>query len=135
MADNLPDAIENILLDALLRGGAITGLGTTSVIKAKLLTAMGGTPEANAGTELGASGGYSTGGATITFGSAAASGSIANTVACTWTNMPVATIVGLELWSTGTPARLWYGTLSASKTTASGDTFEFAIGDVTCTLA
>jgi hypothetical protein len=133
MADNLPDAIENILLDALLRGGAITGLGTTSTIKAKLMTAVG--TDSSNGTELGASGGYSTGGATITFGSAAASGSIANTAACTWTNMPAATITSLELWSTGTPARLWWGTLSASKTTASGDTFEFAIGDVTCTLA
>jgi hypothetical protein len=133
MADNLPDAIENILLDALLRGGAVTGLGTTTTIKAKLMTANG-TDSAN-GTELGTSGGYTAGGATITFGSAAASGSISNTVACTWTNMPVATITGLELWSTGTPARLWYGPLAASKTTASGDTFEFAIGAVTCTLS
>jgi len=133
MADNLPDAIENILLDALLRGGAITGLGTTSTIKAKLMTANG-SDSAN-GTELGTSGGYTAGGATITFGSAASGGSIANTVACTWTNMPATTIVGLELWSTGTPARLWWGALSSSKTVASGDTFEFAIGDVTCTLA
>jgi len=133
MADNLPDAIENILLDALLRGGAITGLGTTSVIKAKLMTANG-TDAAN-GTELAGSAGYTTGGATITFGSAAAAGSIANTVACTWTNMPACTVVGLELWSTGSPARLWWGPLSSSKVVAAGDTFEFAIGDVTCTLA
>lgn len=133
MADNLPDAIENILLDALLRGGAITGLGTTSTIKARLMTANG--TDSSNGTELGTSGGYTAGGATITFGSAAASGSISNTVACTWTNMPAATIVGLELWSTGTAARLWWGALSSSKVVASGDTFEFAIGDVTCTLA
>lgn len=133
MADNLPDAIENILLDALLRGGAITGLGTTSTIKGKLMTANG-TDSAN-GTELGTSGGYTAGGATVTFGSAAASGTISNTAAVTWTNMPVATILALELWSTGTPARLWYGTLAASKTTASGDTFEFAIGDIDCSIA
>lgn len=133
MADNLPDAIENILLDALLRGGAITGLGTTSTIKSKLMTANG--TDSSNGTELGASGGYATGGATATFGSAAASGTISNTAAVTWTNMPVATIVAMELWSTGTPARLWYGTLAASKTTASGDTFEFAIGDIDCSLA
>jgi hypothetical protein len=133
MADNLPDAVENILLDALLRGGAITGLGTTSLIKARLMTANG--TDSAAGTELGTSGGYTALGATITFGSAAASGSISNTVAVTWTNMPATTVVGVELWSTGTPARLWYGPLSASKTVASGDTFEFAISSVTCTIA
>jgi hypothetical protein len=133
MADNLPDVVENILLDALLRGGAVTGLGTTTTIKAKLMTANGS--DSAAGTELGTSGGYTAGGATITFGSAAASGSISNTVAVTWTNMPATTIVGLELWSTGSAIRLWYGALSASKTTASGDTFEFAIGAVTCTIA
>lgn len=133
MADNLPDAVENILLDALLRGGAITGLGTTSTIKARLMTANG--TDSAAGTELGTSGGYTAGGATITFGSAASGGSISNTAACTWTNMPATTVVGLELWSTGSAIRLWYGSLSSSKTVASGDTFEFAIGDVTCSLA
>lgn len=133
MADNLPDAVENILLDLLLRGGATTGLGTTTTVRARLMTANG--TDSAAGTELGTSGGYTATGQTITFGSAASGGSISNTVACTWTNMPAATITGLEIWSTGTPARLWYGALSASKTVASGDTFEFAIGSVTCTIA
>lgn len=131
MADNLPDTVENALLDLLCRGTAYT---VTTPIKARLMTANG--TDSAAGTELGTSGGYTALGQNITFGNAAASGSIANSVACTWTNMPAATIVGLELWSSdGTPKRLWYGALSASKTTASGDTFEFAIGDVTCTLA
>jgi hypothetical protein len=133
MADNLTDAVENILLDALLRGTAVTGLGTTSLIKGKLITANG--TDSAAGTELGTSGGYTAGGATVTFGSAAASGTISNTDAVTWTNMPVATILSLELWSTGSAIRLWYGTLAASKTTASGDTFEFAIGDIDCSIA
>jgi hypothetical protein len=93
-----------------------------------------GSDSAN-GTELGTSGGYTALGATITFGSAAASGSISNTVAVTWTNMPATTVVGLEIWdSTGTPVRIWWGALAASKTVASGDTFEFAISAVTCTL-
>ena len=131
MADNLPDTVENAILDLLCRGTAYT---VTTPIKARLMTANG--TDSAAGTELGTSGGYTALGQTITFGSAAASGSIANTVACTWTNMPATTIVGLELWSSdGTPKRLWYGALSSSKTVASGDTFEFAIGDVTCTLA
>lgn len=131
MADNLPDTVENAILDLLCRGTAYT---VTTPIKARLMTANG--TDSSNGTELGTSGGYTALGQTITFGSAAASGSISNTVACTWTNMPATTIVGLELWSSdGTPKRLWYGALSSSKTVASGDTFEFAIGDVTCTLA
>jgi len=131
MADNLPDAIENALLNLLLRGTALT---VTTPIKARLMTANG-SDSAN-GTELGTSGGYTAGGATITFGSAASGGTISNTVAVTWTNMPATTIVGLELWdSTGTPVRLWWGALASSKTVASGDTFEFAIGAVTCTIA
>lgn len=131
MSDNLPDSVENALLDLLLRGTAYT---VTTPIKARLMTANG-SDSAN-GTELGTSGGYTAGGATITFGSAAASGSISNTAACTWTNMPATTIVGLELWdSTGTPKRLWWGALASSKTVGAGDTFEFAIGAVVCTLA
>lgn len=131
MADNLPDAIENALLNLLLRGTALT---VVTPIKARLMTANG-SDSAN-GTELGTSGGYTAGGATITFGSAASGGTISNTAAVTWTNMPATTIVGLELWdSTGTPVRLWWGTLASSKTVASGDTFEFAIGAVTCTIA
>lgn len=131
MSDNLPDSVENALLDLLLRGTAYT---VTTPIKARLMTANGS--DSSNGTELGTSGGYTAGGQTITFGTAASGGTIANTAACTWTNMPAATIVGLELWSSdGTPKRLWYGALSSSKTVASGDTFEFAIGDVTCTLA
>lgn len=130
MADNLPDAIENALLNLLLRGTALT---VTTPMKARLMTANG-SDSAN-GTELGTSGGYTAGGATITFGSAAASGTIANTVAVTWTNMPATTVVGLEIWdSTGTPVRIWWGALASSKTVASGDTFEFAIGAVTCTI-
>lgn len=130
MADNLPDAIENAVLNLLLRGTALT---ITTPMKARLMTANG-SDSAN-GTELGTSGGYTAGGATITFGSAASAGSISNTVAVTWTNMPATTIVGLEIWdSTGSPVRIWWGALASSKTVASGDTFEFAISAVTCTL-
>jgi hypothetical protein len=131
MADNLPDTVENALLDLLCRGTAYT---VTTPIKARLMTANGS--DSASGTELGTSGGYTALGATITFGSAAASGTISNTAAVTWTNMPATTVVGLELWSSdGTPKRLWWGALASSKTVASGDTFEFAIGAVVCTLA
>lgn len=131
MADNLPDTVENALLDLLLRGTSYT---VTAPVRARLMTANGS--DSSNGTELGTSGGYTALGQTITFGSAASGGSIANTAACTWTNMPATTVVGLEIWSTdGTPKRLWWGALAASKVVASGDTFEFAIGAVVCTLA
>lgn len=128
---NLPDTVENALLDLLLRGTAYT---VTAPVRARLMTANGS--DAANGTELGTAQGYTALGQAITFGSAAAAGSISNTAVCTWTNMPVATIVGLEIWSTdGTPKRLWWGALAVSRTTASGDIFEFAIGSVVCTLA
>jgi hypothetical protein len=130
MADNLPDTVENALLDLLLRGTAYT---VTAPVNARLMTANGS--DSAAGTELGTSQGYTALGQAITFGTPASGGAISNTAACTWTNMPASTIVGLEIWSTdGTPKRLWWGALSSSKTVASGDTFEFAIGDVDCTL-
>lgn len=131
MADNLPDAIEIAILNLLLRGTALT---VTTPIKCRLMTANGS--DAANGTELGTSGGYTALGATATFGSAAAAGSIANTVAVTWTNMPSTTITGSELWdSTGTPVRLWWGPLAGgSKVVGAGDTFEFAIGAIVCTL-
>ena len=130
MADNLPNTVEDALLDLLLRGTSYT---VTAPVKARLMTANGS--DSSNGTELGTSQGYTALGQTITFGSAASGGSIANTAACTWTNMPASTIVGLELWSSdGTPKRLWYGALAASKSPASGDTFDFAIGAVVCTI-
>jgi len=130
MADNLPNTVEDALLNLLLKGTSYT---VTTPIKARLMTANGS--DSSNGTELGTSGGYTALGQTITFATDSSGGSIANTSACTWTNMPANTIVGLELWSSdGTPKRLWYGPLAANKVVASGDTFDFAIGAVVCTL-
>lgn len=131
MADNLPNATENSLLNLLLRGTAFT---VTTPVRARLMTANG--TDTTSGTELGTSQGYTSGGQDITFGTVASGGSISNTVACAWTNMPASTIVGLEIWSTdATPKRLWWGPLSASKPVSLGDPFEFSIGDVSCSLA
>jgi hypothetical protein len=132
MADNLPDAIENLVLEWLL--SARTATRPTTPLKLRLMTANGS--DAAAGTELGTSGGYTAGGATVVFGTAASAGSIATTADVTWTNMPATTIVGVEVWDTaGTPLRLAYGPLSASKTTNSGDTFTVTTGNLTITLA
>ena len=127
MADNLPDTIENQLLDALV---GTASYSVTTPIKLALMTASGS--DSAAGTDV-------TGGSyarqTISFGSAA-SGQIANSATINFTSMPAATVVGIEIYdSAGTPKRLAYGTLTASKTTASGDTLQFAASAITLSLA
>lgn len=121
----------NKLIDASL--GTTTLTATTTPIRVRLMTANG-SATAN-GTELATSGGYTsgTGAPSVTF-AAASAGSAASNAAVTVTNMPAATIVGIELWdSAGTPVRKWWGALSASKTTNSGDTFTIASGSLTVT--
>jgi len=128
----LVQAHANAILDASLDGGSVTL--STSAIKCRLMTANGSAT--SAGTELSTSGGYTsgTGAPTVTF-AAASSGSKASNAAVRVTNMPAATIVGVELWdSAGTPLRKWWGALSANKTTNSGDTFSIASGSLTASL-
>ena len=127
MADNLPDTIENQLLDALV---GTTSYTVTTPIKLALMTANG--TDSAAGTEV-------TGGSyarqTIAW-STAASGSINNSAIINFTGMPAATVVGIEVYdSAGTPKRLAYGALTANKTVASGDTVQFAISSITLSLA
>ena len=127
MADNLPDIIENQLLDALVGTAAYT---VTGPIKLALVTANGN--DASAGTEV-------TGGSyarqTITFG-AAASGSISNSASISFTGMPAVTVVGIEIYdSAGSPKRLAYGALTSSRTVTAGDTVQFASSAITLSLA
>lgn len=127
MADNLPDIIENQLLDALV---GTTPYTVTTPIKLALVTANGS--DSAAGTEV-------TGGSyarqTITFG-AASSGSISNGSAVTFTGMPACTVVGIEIYdSAGSPKRLAYGPLTASRTVSAGDSVEFATSAVTLSLS
>ena len=127
MADNLPDIIENQLLDALVGTSSYT---VTTPIKLALVTANGS--DSAAGTEV-------TGGSyarqTITFG-AASSGQIANSGAVTFTGMPACTVVGIELYdSAGSPKRLAYGPLTNTRTVSSGDSVEFATSSVTLSLS
>lgn len=127
MADNLPNTIENALLDALVGTAAYS---VTTPIKLALMTTNG--TDAAAGTEV-TGGGYAR--QTITFGPAA-SGQIGNNAVINFTNMPAATVVGIEIYDTAaTPKRLAYGALTASKTTASGDTLQFGANAVTLSLA
>lgn len=118
----------NRLLDATL--GTASYTAPTGPMKVALVTANGSATVA--GTEA-------TGGSyarqTVVFGSASA-GSAANTGLLRWTNLPAATIVGVEIWdSAGTPRRQHYSGLTANKTVAAGDALEIAIGALTVTQA
>lgn len=127
MADNLPDIIENQLLDALVGTSSYT---VTTPIKLALMTANGS--DSAAGTEV-------TGGSyarqTIAF-DAASGGSIDNNAAISFTGMPSCTVVGIEIYdSAGSAKRLAYGPLTASRTVTSGDTVQFASGAITLSLS
>jgi hypothetical protein len=128
----LVQTVANNVVDASVATTTFTA--STAPIRCRLMTANGSATAA--GTELATSGGYTsgTGAPSVTF--AAASGGVANSnSAVTVTNMPATTIVGVELWdSAGSPARKWWGSLTASKTTASGDTFTIASGSLTLTV-
>lgn len=128
MADNLTDTMENLVLTWLFTASAATR--PAGPYKLRLMTANG--TDSSAGTEVSTSGGYTAGGATVTFGTAA-SGQIATNADVTWTNMPAVTIVAVEVWDA--TQRIAYGTLSASKTTTSGDTFTVSSGALTFSLA
>jgi len=127
VADNLPDTIENQLLDALVGTASYT---VTTPIKLALVTANGS--DSAAGTEV-------TGGSyarqTIAF-DAASGGSIDNNAAISFTGMPACTVVGIEIYdSAGSPKRLAYGPLTASRTVTSGDTVQFASSAITLSLS
>ncbi len=125
----LSQAHSNNILDASL--GTASFVATTAPVRCRLMTANGSATAA--GTELATSGGYTSGSGapSVTF-AAASAGSAASNSAVTVTNMPATTITGVEVWdSAGTPVRKWWGALSASKTTNSGDTFTIASGSLT----
>lgn len=112
---SLTNAHGNNVLDASLGTASFTA--TTTPLKCRLMTANGSS--SSAGTEV-TGGSYAS--QTVTFASASGlSASASGTV--TYTGMPAATVVGVELWdSAGSPVRKHWGALSASKTTNSGDT-------------
>jgi hypothetical protein len=117
----------NRLLDATLGTAAYTA--PTGPVKVALMTVAGSSTAA--GTEV-------TGGSyarqSVTFSSASAAAT-ANTGLLRWNNLPACTVVGIELYdSAGTPRRIAFGALSASKTVAAGDSLEIAIGALTASM-
>lgn len=67
---------------------------------------------------------------------AAVSGATSNSADLVFAGMPACTVVGVEIWdSAGTPVRLWYGALSASRTVAAGDELRLIAGALALSLA
>jgi hypothetical protein len=129
---NIDQAHANSLICySLGNNGAGAPVATVGALHFRCMT-TNGTWTAN-GTELPTGGGYvaGTGITPVTF-APVSGGGVSNSAALTQTNMPATTIVGGELWdSASTPARKWFGALSASKIVNAGDTFTVAIGSLT----
>lgn len=129
MADNLTDQAESLLLNW------VHGVGTptrpTTPLKVALMTANGS--DSAAGTEV-TGGSYARQNITLT--SSTGGSGVSNDADILFTAMPACTVVGIEIYdSAGTPVRLWYGALAASKTLAAGDEFKLAAGDVDLAIA
>lgn len=118
---------ENRALDWLM-GTATTA--PTTPLKVALVTANGS--DTAAGTEV-AGGSYARKNLTV---AAAVNGATSNSADLVWTGMPAATVVGVEVWdNAGTPVRLWYGPLAASRTVASGDELRIPAASLTFSLS
>lgn len=124
------------LMDAMLgKNGAY--VAPTTPMRAALTTTA--PTAASPGTEVVNSGGSTYARQDISAATPASStnGAITNSVsAVTYTNMPVATVVGVDVYdSNASPRRAMCGSLSAPKTTAAGDSLSFAIGALSLTMA
>lgn len=127
-------ALVEVEATALLNAsfGKVTYTAAVTPMMLRLMTANGtGT---SAGTQV-SGGSYAPANLTTALGSNAAAGSISNTAVINYTAMPAVTVTGVEVWnSAGTPVRKWFGALTTSQTTNSGDTVSFAAGTITVTL-
>lgn len=117
----------NALANASFGGTAFSAPGN---LKVALATS---TPTATAaGTEV-SGGSYAR---QVVSAITAATGSTAgsNNVALTYTNMPAVGgggITSVDVWDNAGTNRMWYGALTAAKTTNSGDTFTIAVAALT----
>lgn len=127
MSDNLTNTAENRALDWLM-GTATTA--PTTPLKVALVTANGS--DTTAGTEV-TGGSYARRNLTV---AASTNGATSNSADLVWTGMPAATVVGVEVWdNAGTPVRLWYGALAASRTVLAGDELRIPAASLTFSLA
>lgn len=122
----LDSTMTNRIIDHLLLNASYTPTGP---LKLRLMTANGS--KTVNGTEA-AGGSYAP--QTIEFGSAS-SESAASDLEALFTDMPATTIVGAEIWdSHGTPKRIAWGPLTASRTLAAGDDLKFPVGSIILTM-
>ena len=122
--------LENALINAVLRNTSYTSPTTVYVA---LFTSD--PTDAGSGTEV-SGGSYAR--QTITFGTAATSGSISNTspaVTFPTASASWGTITHIGLFDNSTGGNLLYhGPVTTSKTISSGDTFSISVGNLTVTL-
>jgi hypothetical protein len=130
MADNLTDVAEARALN-WLTGNATTA--PTLPLMVRLMTANGS--DSVAGTEVVNGGGSAYAPQSVALSAAVGSGSASNSSDVVFTNMPAATVVGVEIWdSAGTPFRWWWGAAAAPKTTNLGDTLRILAGQLALTM-
>jgi len=131
MSDNLTDGAEARILNFLTGNAPATA--PTAPLKVRLMTVNGS--DSAAGTEVVNAGGSTYAAQTVTFPAATGTTSTVNSADVVFTNMPAATIVGLEIWdSAGTPFRWWWGPSVLPKTTNLGDTLRILAGQLTLTM-
>lgn len=131
MADNLTDGAEARLLNYATGNAPATA--PTLPLMVRLMTANGS--DAVAGTEVVNAGGSTYAPQSVAFPAATGTTQTANTADVVFTNMPAATIVGVEIWdSAGTPFRWWWGAAVAQKTTNLGDTLKILAGQLILTM-
>lgn len=117
----------NRLLDASF--GTTSYTAPTTPMKLALVTVMG--TATAAGTEV-SGGSYARQNLAMATSSVA---SCSNSGVVNFTNMPVATTVGVDIYdSAGTPRREWFGVLTTNRTTAAGDTLSFSVGSIVASL-
>lgn len=127
MADALTNTGENRCLDFIL---GLTATAPTTPLKVALVTANGS--DTAAGTEV-TGGSYARQDLSV---GAASGGATSNSADLVFTGMPAATVVGVEIWdSAGTPVRLWYGALAASRTVSAGDELRVPAGDLDLSIS
>lgn len=122
----MTNTAENRALDFI---NGLTATAPTTPLKVALVTANGS--DTAAGTEV-TGGSYARQDLSV---GAASGGATSNSADLVFTGMPAATVVGVEIWdSAGTPVRLWYGALAASRTVSAGDELRVPAGDLDLSL-
>lgn len=121
------------LLDACL--GKATYSAPTTPMMGRLMSANGSA--SSNGTEIANAGGsaYASQNISTALPAGSTNGVITNSTAISYSTMPAATSVGIEVWSSGTPRRHCLGSLTASKTTSLGDSLTFAASALVLTLS